>query len=99
MAVDLVGDELAEADLRGLVGADLGLDPDVVGIADARNGLTRLDGRALVDALRVVDRAGYRRDDVGLSGILLGVVERGLCLLELQFGVCTAFGSGGWVVV
>ena len=87
MAVDLVGDELAEADLRGLVGADLGLDPDVVGIADARDGLARLDGRALVDALRVVDRAGYRRDDVSLGGILLGVVERGLCLLELQLGV------------
>ena len=84
MAFDLVGDELAEAYLRGLVGADLGLNPDVVGIADARDRLACLDRRTLVNALRVVDRAGYRRDDVRLSGILLGIVERGLRLLELE---------------
>lgn len=90
--VDLIGGELAEAELLALVGLDLGFDPDVVGVADICNGLAgRYDG-AFHDVGGVVDGAGNWGDDVGLLSVLLGVVECGLCLAELELGVLHGLG-------
>lgn len=92
VAVDLIGGELAEAELLALVGLDLGFDPDVVGVADICNGLAgRYDG-TFHDVGGIVDGAGNRGDDVGLLSVLLGVVECSLGLAELELGVLHGLG-------